>query len=116
MSNPLFYVLMLASATITAFSQIILKKSANKKHKGITAEQEKIISTEYYDDGSGKIPRYYQRIAINKTIEAVLQGNNRILLVMATGTGKTYTAFQIIWRLWKSKQKKRILFLTSSKT
>ncbi|MCV5446560.1 DEAD/DEAH box helicase family protein, partial [Escherichia coli] len=65
----------------------------------------------YYDDGSGKSPRYYQLQAINKTIEAVSNGQNRVLLVMATGTGKTYTAFQIIWRLWKSKNKKRILFL-----
>ncbi|MDK7090462.1 DEAD/DEAH box helicase family protein, partial [Escherichia coli] len=58
-----------------------------------------------------KSPRYYQLQAINKTIEAVSNGQNRVLLVMATGTGKTYTAFQIIWRLWKSKNKKRILFL-----
>ena len=57
------------------------------------------------------MPRYYQMNAINRTVEAVARGQDRILLVMATGTGKTYTAFQIIWRLWKSKQKKRILFL-----
>ncbi|MDW2068531.1 DEAD/DEAH box helicase family protein, partial [Vibrio sp. 1579] len=62
-------------------------------------------------DGSGKSPRYYQLQAINKTVEAVAAGQNRVLLVMATGTGKTYTAFQIIWRLWKSRAKKRILFL-----
>ena len=60
---------------------------------------------------SGKTPRYYQRIAINRTIEAIAKGQKRILLVMATGTGKTYTAFQIIYRLWKSRTKKRILFL-----
>ncbi len=65
----------------------------------------------YYDDGSGRLPRYYQVNAINRTVEAVARGQDRILLVMATGTGKTYTAFQIIWRLWKSRQKKRILFL-----
>ncbi|MBJ6958583.1 DEAD/DEAH box helicase family protein, partial [Vibrio cholerae] len=59
----------------------------------------------------GKSPRYYQLQAINKTVEAVAAGQNRVLLVMATGTGKTYTAFQIIWRLWKSRAKKRILFL-----
>lgn len=70
-----------------------------------------MITQDYYDDGSGKSPRYYQLQAINKTIEAVSNGQNRVLLVMATGTGKTYTAFQIIWRLWKSKNKKRILFL-----
>lgn len=69
------------------------------------------IEAAYYDDGSGRTPRYYQVNAINRTVEAVAQGQKRILLVMATGTGKTYTAFQIIWRLWKSKQKKRILFL-----
>src|SRR5690606_39147149 len=66
---------------------------------------------DYYSDGSNKTPRYYQLLAINKTIEAIANGNDRILLVMATGTGKTFTAFQIIWRLWKSKAKKRILFL-----
>lgn len=64
-----------------------------------------MITQDYYDDGSGKSPRYYQLQAINKTIEAVSNGQNRVLLVMATGTGKTYTAFQIIWRLWKSKIK-----------
>ena len=79
--------------------------------KGLDPEQEKIVLQPYYDDGSGKEPRYYQRNAINVAIEAISKGQNRILLVMATGTGKTYTAFQIIWRLWKSGQKKRILFL-----
>ncbi|MEO5716646.1 MAG: DEAD/DEAH box helicase family protein [Luteolibacter sp.] len=79
--------------------------------KGLSPAQEAIIETPYHDDGSGKEPRYYQRIAIDRTIEAIARGQNRILLVMATGTGKTYTAFQIIWRLWKSGTKKRILFL-----
>ncbi len=79
--------------------------------KNIEGEAEAVIETPYFDDGSGKMPRYYQTIAINRTIEAVAKGQKRILLVMATGTGKTYTAFQIIWRLWKSKKKKRILFL-----
>ncbi|MDP1603970.1 MAG: DEAD/DEAH box helicase family protein [Legionella sp.] len=69
------------------------------------------IETPYYDDGSGRSPRYYQANAINNTVEAVAKEQQRILLVMATGTGKTYTAFQIIWRLWKSGTKKRILFL-----
>lgn len=69
------------------------------------------IAMPYYDDGTGRAPRYYQSSAINNTVEAVAQGQQRILLVMATGTGKTYTAFQIIWRLWKSGTKKRILFL-----
>lgn len=80
-------------------------------YKGFTETQLSIVTQDYYDDGSGKSPRYYQLQAINKTVEAVSAGNDRILLVMATGTGKTYTAFQIIWRLWKAKAKKRILFL-----
>lgn len=74
-------------------------------------EATKLIEQPYYTDGSGKEPRYYQRVAINRVIEAVAKGQQRILVVMATGTGKTYTAFQIIWRLWKAKAKKRILFL-----
>jgi type I restriction enzyme R subunit len=64
----------------------------------------------YFDDGSGKAPRYYQSIAINAAVEAIARGQNRVLLVMATGTGKTYSAFQIIWRLWKAGRKKRVLF------
>lgn len=83
-----------------------------KKYKGIaTPEAEKIASQDYYFDGTGRRTRYYQQIAINRTVEAIANGQNRILLVMATGTGKTYTAFQIIHRLWKSGTKKRILFL-----
>ena len=79
--------------------------------KGLAGDAVATIETPYYDDGSGRTPRYYQVTAVNRTVEAVARGQDRILLVMATGTGKTYTAFQIIWRLWKSKQKKRILFL-----
>ena len=79
--------------------------------KGYSQAQLPIITQPYHDDGSGKMPRYYQLQAINKTIEAISGGQDRILLVMATGTGKTYTAFQIIWRLWKARSKKRILFL-----
>lgn len=83
-----------------------------KHYKGIVTEQgEKIALQKYFSDGSGRKPRYYQQIAINRTVEAIANGQNRILLVMATGTGKTYTAFQIIHRLWKSGAKKRILFL-----
>lgn len=83
-----------------------------KKYKGIESnEQEDIASQDYFYDGSGKSPRYYQQKAINRTVEAVAKGQNRILLVMATGTGKTYTAYQIIYRLWKARKKKRILFL-----
>ena len=80
--------------------------------KGVdTPEAKNTVEMPYYDDGTGRAPRYYQVNAVNRTIEAVANGANRILLVMATGTGKTYTAFQIIWRLWKSGTKKRILFL-----
>ena len=79
--------------------------------KGIPPEQESVVTQDYYVELGWKTPRYYQLNAINKTIEAIAHGQNRILLVMATGTGKTFTAFQIIWRLWKSRQKKRILFL-----
>ncbi|MGB7816653.1 MAG: DEAD/DEAH box helicase family protein [Methylotenera sp.] len=80
--------------------------------KGLeTTEARHTVEMPYYDDGTNRTPRYYQANAINNTVEAVAKGQQRILLVMATGTGKTYTAFQIIWRLWKSGSKKRILFL-----
>jgi len=80
--------------------------------KGLEApEARKVVEQDYHLDGSGKAPRYYQLNAINRVIEAIARGQKRLLLVMATGTGKTYTAFQIIWRLWKSKTKKRILYL-----
>ncbi len=79
--------------------------------KGLTPEEEAIVVQDYHDDGSGKAPRYYQMNAVNAAIEAIAKGWDRVLLVMATGTGKTYTAFQIIWRLWKAGRKKRILFL-----
>jgi type I restriction enzyme R subunit len=79
--------------------------------KGLTSDTEKIVLQDYFDDGSGMAPQYYQVNAVNAAIETIAKGRDRILLVMATGTGKTYTAFQIIWRLWKAGQKKRILFL-----
>jgi type I restriction enzyme R subunit len=82
-----------------------------KQAKGIEGEVEEAINTPYYTDGSGKTPRYYQEVAINRTVEAVSKGQKRALLVMATGTGKTFVAGQIIWRLWKSGQAKRILYL-----
>jgi type I restriction enzyme R subunit len=86
--------------------------NAYKKFKNLTTpKQEEIALNDYFFDASGKKPRYYQQIAINRTVEAIARGQNRILLVMATGTGKTYTAFQIIYRLWKKGVKKRILFL-----
>lgn len=79
--------------------------------KGLTPETEAIVLQDYYQDPGDKEPRYYQVNAVNAAIEAIAKGQNRVLLVMATGTGKTYTAFQIIWRLWKAGRNKRILFL-----
>ena len=82
-----------------------------RRWKGLTPEAEEVVLQDYYTDSSGKTPRYYQVNAVNAAIEAIAKGQERVLLVMATGTGKTYTAFQIIWRLWKAGRKKRILFL-----
>lgn len=83
-----------------------------QKWKGLTERAAvALVEQPFYTDRSGREPRYYQRVAINRAIEAIARGQQRVLLVMATGTGKTYTAFQIIWRLWKAKAKKRILFL-----
>lgn len=81
------------------------------KEKQITPEQEQLITEPYYFMDINKTPRYYQRIAINKTIEAIAKGQKRILLVMATGTGKTFTAFQIIHRLHKSGKMRKVLYL-----
>jgi type I restriction enzyme, R subunit len=82
-----------------------------REWKGLPPESESLVLQDYFNDGSGKGPRYYQASAVNAAIEAIAKGQDRLLLVMATGTGKTYTAFQIIWRLWKAGRKKRILFL-----
>lgn len=82
-----------------------------KVAKGITEQEESVITHNYYYDSDSYEPRYYQRNAINRTVEAITQGQNRVLLVMATGTGKTYTAFQIAYRLFKSGAKRRILYL-----
>ena len=79
--------------------------------KGLTPPQTAVVAQDYCVQGADKAPRYYQEIAINRTIEAIAKGQDRILLSMATGTGKTFVAFQIIWRLWKAGAKKRILFL-----
>ncbi|MBE7646702.1 EcoAI/FtnUII family type I restriction enzme subunit R [Tenacibaculum finnmarkense] len=82
------------------------------KYKNIdTPKSKEIVEKDYYADDSGMTPRYYQQNAVNRTLEAVAKGQDKIILVMATGTGKTYTAFNIIWRLWKTGVKKRILFL-----
>jgi len=84
-----------------------------RAYKGLADEVEPIVAQDYFLDGTGRAPRYYQQTAINRTVETIAknESGNRHLLVMATGTGKTYTAFQIIYRLWKSGLKKRILFL-----
>lgn len=82
-----------------------------KSYRGIKEDEEALVTEPYHLDTSGKEPRYYQVEAINSTVEAIASGKDRILLVMATGTGKTYTTFQIIWRLWKARRAKRILFL-----
>jgi len=79
--------------------------------KNLKPAEQAVVAQDYHADVSGKAPRYYQQIAINRAMEAIARGQDRILLVMATGTGKTYTAFQIIWRLWRARAKKRILFL-----
>ena len=85
--------------------------SIYREWKGLSPIQEEVVLQDYFDDGGSREPRYYQRIAINAATEAIAKGQDRVLLVMATGTGKTYTAFQIIWRLWKSGKKKRVLYL-----
>lgn len=81
------------------------------KAKNLAPEHERIIGQDYHHEIDGKTPRYFQQVAINRATEEIAKGKNRLLLVMATGTGKTYTAFQIIWRLWKAGVKKRVLFL-----
>ncbi len=78
---------------------------------GLTEQQERIIAQPYFSSQNTYPPRYYQRIAINRTVEAIANGCDRLLLVMATGTGKTYTAFQIVYRLLKSGMKSKILYL-----
>lgn len=82
-----------------------------KKEANLTKEQEEIIHQPYYSSQTTNPPRYYQRIAVNRTLSAIAKGQNRILLVMATGTGKTYTAFQIVYRLLSSGKKRKILYL-----
>ena len=82
-----------------------------KKESGLTSAQEIAIDQPYYTSQNTYPPRYYQRIAINRTIDAIARGQQRLLLVMATGTGKTYTAFQIVYRLLKSGMKRKVLYL-----
>ena len=86
-------------------------KTESNAGSGITAEEMALIEQPYYSSLTTYPPRYYQRIAINRTLDAIARGQERLLLVMATGTGKTYTAFQIVYRLLKSGMKKKILYL-----
>ncbi|MCB0253324.1 MAG: DEAD/DEAH box helicase family protein, partial [Anaerolineae bacterium] len=79
--------------------------------KTLSDETERVIAQDYFQDRSGKNLRYYQQVAVNRTVEAIANGQKRVLLVMATGTGKTFTAFNIIWRLWQARTVKRVLFL-----
>jgi type I restriction enzyme, R subunit len=82
-----------------------------RRWKGMTPQAEALSRYPYHEDPSGKEPRYYQRVAVQRAVEAIAAGRRRVLLAMATGTGKTYTAFQIIWRLWKAGKVKRVLVL-----
>ncbi|MFY9343125.1 MAG: DEAD/DEAH box helicase family protein [Planctomycetota bacterium] len=82
-----------------------------RRWRGLDGAAEQIAEQPFHQDLDGKEPRYYQRAAVQRVVEAIARGDRRLLLVMATGTGKTYTAFQILWRLWKAKVAKRILFL-----
>lgn len=86
-------------------------QSGSNDGEGLSADEIKIIQQPYYSSQNTYDPRYYQRNAINRTVEAIAKGQNRLLLVMATGTGKTYTAFQIVYRLLKSGLKKKVLYL-----
>ena len=111
MTVPGSYEPMEHELTLTEFPRPTDLWTRYRKWKGLDERKEQIVTQGYYIDDVRKTPRYYQVNAINRTIEAIANGKDRVLLVMATGTGKTYTAFQIIWRLWKSGTKKRILFL-----
>lgn len=82
-----------------------------RRESGLTPQQETILEQPYYTSQNTYPPRYYQRIAINRTVDAIARGQQRILLVMATGTGKTYTAFQIVYRMLQSGMKRKILYL-----
>ena len=94
------------SISMSAFPSPAMLWERYCEWKGLaTPEARHTAEMPYYDDGSGRAPRYYQVNAVNAAVEAVAKGQDRILLVMATGTGKTYTAFQIIWRLWKAGKK-----------
>lgn len=99
------------SFSMDAFPDAETLYNRYRRFHGIDLKEQPLVEQPYYLDNTGKEPRYYQIEAINRTIEAIAKGRRRVLLVMATGTGKTYTTFQIIWRLWKAGETKRILFL-----
>ena len=99
------------SLTLDEFPSPAELWSRYRAWKGFDDKAEKLARFPYFEDASSKVPRYYQRIAVQRTIEEIARGNRRILLAMATGTGKTFTAFQIIWRLWKADRVKRVLML-----
>ena len=102
----------LALSDFPAERELIARFKAGCNHgEGITPAQQAMLSQPYYSSQNTYPPRYYQRIAINRTVDAVARGRNRILLVMATGTGKTYTAFQIVYRLLQSGMKRKVLYL-----
>ncbi|WP_263819477.1 EcoAI/FtnUII family type I restriction enzme subunit R [Salinibacter sp.] len=82
-----------------------------RQWRGLEEDHDDLVLQDYHKEIDGKTPRYYQRVAVNRAVEQIAKGQDRLLLVMATGTGKTYTAFQIIWRLWKAGQMGRVLFL-----
>ena len=86
-------------------------KAGANHGEGLTQQEESVIRQPFYSGQNTYPPRYYQRNAVNRTLDAIARGQDRILLVMATGTGKTYTAFQIVYRLLKSGMKKKILYL-----
>ena len=86
-------------------------KAESNDGEGLSAQEEKIIEQPYFSSMNSYPPRYYQRVAVNRTVEQIASGKDRLLLVMATGTGKTYTAFQIVYRLLQSGMKRKILYL-----
>lgn len=92
--------------------ELISRYKAESNHgEGLSSQEEKIINQPYFSSMNSYPPRYYQRVAVNRTVEQIASGKDRLLLVMATGTGKTYTAFQIAYRLLQSGMKRKILYL-----
>ena len=92
--------------------ELISRYKAESNHgEGLSSQEEKIIDQPYFSSMNSYPPRYYQRVAVNRTVEQIVSGKDRLLLVMATGTGKTYTAFQIVYRLLQSGMKRKILYL-----